>query len=61
MKCVSTIFGNKTVSPIGSLSNPLELCSDHFHGQHCRPGVLYKDPADWPAGARPPPTSLNMS
>ncbi len=61
MKCVETVFGNKTVIPIGSLSNPLELCSDHSPGQHGQPGALHNDPTNGLDGVRQPPTSLNMS
>jgi hypothetical protein len=37
-----------------SLSNPLELCSDHFIGQRCQPGGINKDPTIWIDGARLP-------
>jgi hypothetical protein len=46
------------VHQIGSLSNPSELCSDHFPSRFCQPGVLNKDPTVWLDGARPPPISL---
>jgi hypothetical protein len=36
-----------------SLSNSLELCSDHFPSWLCRPGGINKDPTVWPDGARP--------
>ncbi len=38
-----------------SLSNPFELCSDHFPGSHWKPGGINKDPTVWLEGAIPPP------
>ncbi len=38
-----------------SLSNPLELCSDHFHARLCQPAGIIKDPSVWLDGAGPPP------
>ncbi len=47
---------------LSSLSNLLELCSDHFPGQLCQPGDINKDPTVWLDGARPPPKYIkNMS
>ncbi len=34
------------------LSNPLELCSDHFSHQLCWPGGINKDNTIWQDGAR---------
>jgi hypothetical protein len=38
-----------------SLSNPLELLSDHFLCQITLLGGIYKDFSIWLDGARPPP------
>ncbi len=38
-----------------SLSNPLEVCLDHFTGQLSSSGCINKDPTVWLDGARPPP------
>ncbi len=38
-----------------SLSNPLELCSDHFPGWLCWLGGISKDPTVWLDRVRPPP------
>ncbi len=38
-----------------SLSNPLELCSDHFHARLRQPAGIIKDPSVWLDGAGPPP------
>jgi hypothetical protein len=37
-----------------SLSNPLELCSDHFPNWLYQQGGIYKDPTVWIDGASPP-------
>ncbi len=39
---------------LSSLSNPLELCSDHFSGQLCWSGGIKKDPTVWLDVALPP-------
>ncbi len=41
-----------------NLSNPSELCSDHFPGWLCWPGGINKDPTVWLDGARPPPEHI---
>ncbi len=38
-----------------SLSNLLELCSDHFPSWLCKLRGVNKDPTVWLDGARPPP------
>jgi hypothetical protein len=38
-----------------SLSNPLELCSDHFLGWNSQPGGINKDPSIWLDVARQTP------
>jgi hypothetical protein len=40
---------------VSSLSNPLELCSDHFSCWLCRPYGINKDLTVWFDGARPAP------
>jgi hypothetical protein len=47
-----------------SLSNPLQLCSDHFSDRLCEPGGINMDPTLWLNGARPSPKYVfknNMS
>jgi hypothetical protein len=38
-----------------SLSNVLQLCSDHFLIRFCQTGGIIMDPAVWLDEARPPP------
>jgi hypothetical protein len=49
--CVT--YGQKKMK--GNLSNPLELCLEHFTNLLCQPGGISKDPTVWLDGARPPP------
>jgi hypothetical protein len=58
IKCIYHHHNNKVMSEFVkffSLSNPSELCSDHFHTWLCQPGGINKDPTSWLDGATPPP------
>ncbi len=54
-------YGNKKLCWIGSFSDPVKWCLDHFYGWVQGLGDISKDPAVWLKGARPPPISQIMS
>jgi hypothetical protein len=66
------IFVGKSVNIHGEFTNKkyiceyiispnLELCSDHFSGQLCKPGVFNKDPTVWLDETRPANTCIPLS